>query len=209
MDLRPEHIQQVRETLDKAIANYVAGLPKRVEALLNQAILGLFGFRLDSFDRGVQVDPHREKGNSALLTILLNRCKDATEQHIDAIATQTINGLIDDPKFRKTVATEAAGIFKRTLGKALDEAVQKRAVQAAEHIVENLDKYVTAVTDVLPTNIDVEDPKSFETDVGKLIEEEIARLMAAGKPAKAVSVQRSGGRTLIITDEFDQFGNPV
>jgi hypothetical protein len=192
--------KEITRIADDTIAKFIRELPKNIEDLLNRGILSILGFS-NKYGGGIEVD-HCNGNRTAISQIVQRQCMSVLEESIKPIAKRAIQELQNDPNIISALAKEAKEIYVRKIGEALSAGASKFAATQAQQVIEGLD--TIDLSGVFPNNIELEHPGSYETKVGELILEEVARQTSKspkGKGPKVVDRMSMGKRVIVIIDE--------
>lgn len=190
--LKPEDLVRISEIADAEVAAYIRELPGNIRGMLNAAMYSVLGLR-NEYGGKLEVD--RCNGRQTVITKLLDeKCKKAVAEHVEPVLMATLKLLAADKKALLTIAKEAKSCYERTLVDAVRSMAIEKAKAQAVKIVEGLEK--VDLNRILLTNIDIEDPESFDTHIGQVLLADIAEYLAAGKPVPEM-VKDEKGRLMV------------
>ena len=175
MSVRDEYSKDVVEIVKSRTANFLSDLPGKVDFLLRQAVLDLLGFD-QSFGR-IQI--RDDSRRSLIIQHITATTQDRIKSNIDSLVVDVIDSIHNEPKLRSAVIKKAADSYYSYLDRALREELEKKAKADAATYVKSM---INPLMHPLIENTDLEDPNSFDGELGEIIlkglaEREIAPLI--------------------------------
>lgn len=197
LKLTPERQAEIEKIADAEIAKFITDIPAIIRRILEGAIASLLGLS-NRFGDKWEVD-HCNGRRSVIIDIVERKCKESIEELVIPVALVAIAQLKDDKKFLAAITMEVKSTFKQCLENRLRETTIQFANAQAKAVLEGLN--AVDLSAIFPRKTELEDPNSFETQIGALILEEIAMRTAKGSKPVVTTRAVEGTKTFIILEE--------
>lgn len=194
--LKSEDLAKIAELADAEIATYIEELPGNIRRMLNTAMYSMLGLK-EEWGGKLEID--RCNGRQTIITKLIDeKCKKAATEHIEPVLMAVLQLLVADKRAITAIAKEAKNCYERTLADAVRTMAIQKAKAQAEKIVAGFQD--VNFNDIMMKNVEVEDPDSFNTHLGKVMLDDIAEYLAAGKPIPEM-VKDEKGRLMVSSSQ--------
>lgn len=167
---------EIKEVIELAIVDFINDLPELVNRISNDLILDLFGLRVCSFKPKLEIDPFSREG------LIIQTINNITKEHADEAVELFDTSVLHESARQEFLTTTY-------IREAYDDYYE-RAVKSPKFVSRSSDRIISAINDIVfssnaasavigctnigPTNMDVNDPHSFDGLIGQFMLEGIA-----------------------------------
>jgi oligoribonuclease NrnB/cAMP/cGMP phosphodiesterase (DHH superfamily) len=173
IQITDEQQAMMKRVTEEAVAKGLQKLPEQVEQVIQKSIMGALGLTM-SYGK------YELSNCDSILGSIITRYATALADEVaPPILQKVVAKAVENKTFLKTAAERMRYAFINRLEHELTDAARRYADQQVKYVFQQIDKI--DLKNLMPKNVDPMSPFSFDTQIGEIIIEELARRMANGE----------------------------